>query len=92
MNWTYKFLGNHASHRDSDYMHTPGLGPAYVVQQLYNILGHFGGGVTQQWFITVAHSSIVEYQAGVFVRLGVGKVLRLSLPSLHDSTQSHDPL
>lgn len=43
---TYEFLCDHATHGDTDDVHAPFLSPADVVQELDEILCHFGGSVS----------------------------------------------
>ena len=89
---TYEFLCDHATHRDTNDVHTTVLGPADVIQELDEILRHFGSGVPKKRLATLAHASVVEGKRCVFVGLGVSEVLELSLPCLHETAQSHNPL
>jgi hypothetical protein len=89
---TYEFLCDHAAHGDTDDVHAPVFCPADVVQEFDEILRHFGGGVSKQRFATLAHASVIEGERCVFVGFGVSEVLELTLPCLHETAQSHNPL
>lgn len=89
---TYEFLCDHAAHGDSDDVHAPWLGPADVVEELYEVFGHFGGGVPEEWFAAFAHASVVKDERSVLAAFGVAEVFELSLPCFHETAKSHDPL
>lgn len=63
-----------------------------MVQELYDVLCHFGGGVTEERFVTLAHSSVVHDKRRVLVSFSMPEILELALPCLHETAQTHNPL
>ena len=89
---TYEFLCDHAAHGDTDDVHAPIFSPADVVQEFDEILRHLGGGVSEEGLATLTHASVIEGERCEFVCFGVPEILELSLPCLHETAQSHNPL
>lgn len=85
-------MRNHATHTDANHVKFALAGPANVVDDLDDILGHLRRGVATFRLIRLSDATIVDYEGRVLVAFVMCKGFCLALPCILHRTKAHNPL